>query len=169
MRMELAQHVAHRARGFGELGVGGEVQLVHGVDDAPLHRLEAVAHVRQGAFADDVHRVVQICLLGVFVQRHALGVAGRRGAGARVVSVQQVHARSMRQSSSVPPMLKRRRLGRPCVPARRGGRQRASSPASCPSPSPCRARNRARAARGGGYRSPWWSHAVAEDPSRPSP
>ena len=77
MRVELAEHVADRACGLGELGVGGEIELRHRVDDAPLHRFQAVADVRQGAFADDVHGVVQIRLLGVFVQWHSLDAVVR--------------------------------------------------------------------------------------------
>ena len=72
MRVKLAEHVAHRASGLGELGVGGKIELGHRVDDAPLHRLQAIAHMRQGALADDVHGIIQIRLLGVFVQRQAL-------------------------------------------------------------------------------------------------
>jgi len=35
-------------------------QLVHGVQHAPVHRLEAVTHIGQGAANDDAHRVVQV-------------------------------------------------------------------------------------------------------------
>ena len=34
--------------------------VVHGVEAAPVHRLEAVAHVRQGAADDDRHGVVHV-------------------------------------------------------------------------------------------------------------
>ncbi len=70
MGMELAQHVTHGAGGFLELGGGGEPQLRHGVDDAPLDRLQAVSDVGQGAVEDDVHGVVQIRLLRKLVQGH---------------------------------------------------------------------------------------------------
>ena len=40
--------------------VVAQAHLVHGVEDAALHRLEAVAHVGQGARGDDAHGVVQI-------------------------------------------------------------------------------------------------------------
>jgi hypothetical protein len=53
MRVELAQDLAHHA---GTLAVGPRVQqaqLVHGVQDAAVDWLEAVAHVWQGAAYDD--------------------------------------------------------------------------------------------------------------------
>jgi hypothetical protein len=43
VRMELADHIADGARRFLVLGAGREGKLAHGVDDAPLHRLQAVA------------------------------------------------------------------------------------------------------------------------------
>ena len=79
VRMVFAEHVADGARRLHELGRGGEVQFGHRVDDAPLHRLQAVAHMGQGALADDVHGVVQIGALGVLVQRHALHAVVRQG------------------------------------------------------------------------------------------
>jgi hypothetical protein len=39
VRMELADHVADRARGFLRLRARVEAELAHRVDDAPLHRL----------------------------------------------------------------------------------------------------------------------------------
>ena len=77
VRMELADHVADGPRGFLRLGAGGQAQLAHCVDDATLHRLEAVGDVRQCAIEHDVHRVVQIRLLGEHPQRHALGFVHR--------------------------------------------------------------------------------------------
>jgi hypothetical protein len=70
--MELADHVADGARGLLELGTGLQSQLAHGVDDAPLHRLQAVADVRQGAIQDDVHRVVEVGLLRILAKGDAL-------------------------------------------------------------------------------------------------
>ncbi|KAF1057381.1 MAG: hypothetical protein GAK45_02458 [Pseudomonas citronellolis] len=64
VRMVLAEHVAHRPRGLLVLGIGVQAQLAHGVDDAPLYRLQAVADMRQGAVHDHVHGVVQIGLFG---------------------------------------------------------------------------------------------------------
>lgn len=71
VRMELAEHVADGARRLLVLGVGVQAQFAHGVDDAPLHRLQPVADVRQGAVHDHVHGVVQIGLFGELGQRPA--------------------------------------------------------------------------------------------------
>ena len=52
----------HRTHGVGALAVGvlGVVApLVHGVEDAPVHRLQAVPHVGQGAGDDDGHGVIK--------------------------------------------------------------------------------------------------------------
>jgi hypothetical protein len=64
VRVELAEHVADRAGRLLVLGGGAQAQFAHRVDDAPLHRLEAVADVRQGAVQHDVHRIVEVGLLG---------------------------------------------------------------------------------------------------------
>ncbi len=70
--MELAQHVTDGARRFLELGACRQAQFGHGIDDAPLHRLEAITDVRQGAVEDDVHGVIQVRLFGKGAQRQAL-------------------------------------------------------------------------------------------------
>ena len=57
MGMVFAQHVAHDAGALAKRLVGRHAQFVHGVQDAPVHGLEAVAHIRQGTVDDDRHRV----------------------------------------------------------------------------------------------------------------
>ncbi|MNH21915.1 hypothetical protein D3C79_817510 [compost metagenome] len=64
MRVVLTQHVTHGTGGLLVLGQRRQPQLAHGVDDAPLHGLEAVADMGQGPVHDDVHGVVQVSLLG---------------------------------------------------------------------------------------------------------
>jgi hypothetical protein len=71
--MELAQHVTDGARRLLVLGGGRQPQLAHGVDDAPLHRLQAVADVRQRPVEDHVHGVIQVRLLGEVLERQPLG------------------------------------------------------------------------------------------------
>lgn len=71
MRVELAEHVADGARRLLVLGIGIQPQFAHGVDDASLHRFQAVADMRQGAVHDHVHGIVQIGLLGELGQRPA--------------------------------------------------------------------------------------------------
>jgi hypothetical protein len=80
VRVVAAQHVAHhagalhRARpaGRGE----GQAHAVHGVQDAPLHRLVAVAHVGQCAALDDAERVFQVGALGVARKGQGFGGVG---------------------------------------------------------------------------------------------
>ena len=64
VRMILAEHLADDGRRLARPRAGGQAQvLVHGVQDAPLHRLEPVAHVGQRARGDDAQRVRQVALL----------------------------------------------------------------------------------------------------------
>ena len=86
VRVEVAHHVADDLRALAVLGVGGQVLLPHRVEDAALHRLQAVADVGQGARGDDRQRVVQIPRLRRFVQRDMIGrsaAAPARGLRAR--------------------------------------------------------------------------------------
>ena len=70
VRMELADDIADRARRFLRLGAGVEAEFAHRIDDAPLHRLEAVADEGQGAVEHDVHRIVEVGALGVILERN---------------------------------------------------------------------------------------------------
>ena len=78
VRVVVAHHVADHLRALAVLGVGGQVLLPHRVEDAALHRLQAVAHIGQRARGDDRQRVIQIARLRRFVQRDV----GRAVAGA---------------------------------------------------------------------------------------
>ena len=60
VRMVLADDVAHHARGFLVGLVPVVAQLAHGVEHAPMHGLQAVAHIGQSAADDDAHGVIQI-------------------------------------------------------------------------------------------------------------
>src|SRR5699024_11809213 len=57
-----AQHVAHAGGGFFEGVVGGEAAFVHGVQNAPVDRLQAVPHVGQSAARYDGHGVFDVRL-----------------------------------------------------------------------------------------------------------
>ena len=75
VRVVLAQHLADDRRALAELGVRIEVQVrVHRVEDAPLHRLQAVAHVGQRARGDDADRVVQVAALRLVRERGGRGL-----------------------------------------------------------------------------------------------
>ena len=67
--MVAAHHVADDLRALPVLGVGRQVLLPHRVEDAALHRLQAVAHVGQRARGDDRQRVVEVARLRRLVQR----------------------------------------------------------------------------------------------------
>jgi hypothetical protein len=69
--MELAEHVADGTRRLLVLGIGVQPQLAHRIDDAPLHRLQAVADMRQGTVHDHVHGVVEVGTFGEVSQRSA--------------------------------------------------------------------------------------------------
>ena len=57
VRVVFAEHVADDARGLAEGLVRRDAELVHGIEDAAMHGLEAVAHVGQRAADDDRHRI----------------------------------------------------------------------------------------------------------------
>ena len=62
VRVILPHHFADDRRGFPVGPVAAEAHLVHAVEDPALHRLEAVADVRQRARDDDAHRVIEVRL-----------------------------------------------------------------------------------------------------------
>ena len=81
MRMELAQHVTDHAGALDRLGTRRQPHLVHREQDAPLHRLLAVADIGQRAALDDRDRVVEVGLLGKTGQRQRIAAFGRRWRG----------------------------------------------------------------------------------------
>ena len=79
VRVVAAHHVADDLRALAMLDVGGQILLPHRVEDAALHRLEAVADVGQRARGDDRQRVVEIARLRRFVQRDGVGAVAAAG------------------------------------------------------------------------------------------
>ena len=77
MRVEFADHVADHARAFLEAGGGIEAQLLHRVDQPPMHRLQPVAHVRQRARHDGGERIGEIALGERIGERRVLDLAGQ--------------------------------------------------------------------------------------------
>ncbi len=77
VRMVLAHGVGDRARRLAVGLVVGVADLVHRVEDAPVHRLQPVAQVGDRPADDDAHRVVEI-------GGPHLGLDGDRGACVRV-------------------------------------------------------------------------------------
>ena len=62
VRVVLPHHVADDRRRLAERAVAAKAHLVHRPEDPPLHRLQAVAHIREGARDDDGHRVIEVGL-----------------------------------------------------------------------------------------------------------
>jgi hypothetical protein len=62
VRVVLAENIPHDAPGLLVGPIVAHAHLVHGVEDAPVHRLQPVAHVRQRPADDDRHGVVEIRL-----------------------------------------------------------------------------------------------------------
>src|SRR5687767_134585 len=58
VRMESPKHVADDRRRLLERSVREEPEVVHRVQDAPVHGVEAIAHVGKRARHDHAHRVV---------------------------------------------------------------------------------------------------------------
>ena len=84
MRVKPAQNVAHHTRALDRLGPGVAIGAAktqpharHGVEDAPLHRLLAVADIGQGPTLDHAQGVLQVGTLRVAAQAGRLGALGR--------------------------------------------------------------------------------------------
>ena len=75
MRVKTTQHIADNPRTFDRLGTTvavrttkAETHAGHRIQDAPLHGLEAVAHVRQRPALDDTQRIFKVGTLRVGCQ-----------------------------------------------------------------------------------------------------
>ena len=68
----VAHHVANHLGALPVLRVGGEVLLPHRVENAALHRLQAVTHIGERARGDDREGVIEIPGLRRFVKRDRL-------------------------------------------------------------------------------------------------
>ena len=58
--MVLAEHFADDLGALHVLAIVQQAHVVHGVKNAAMHRLQAVAHVGQRAADDHRHRIVEI-------------------------------------------------------------------------------------------------------------
>ena len=81
MRMIFAQYVADHARRFDVFAAVVQPHRAHGVEYATLHRLLAVAYVRQGTAFDHGDGIFQIGAFGILRDRHIIAVRqrGQRG------------------------------------------------------------------------------------------
>ena len=75
MGVELTHHVANHAGALVEGSVRAVAAIVHCVDHAAVHGLEAVTYIRQGAANNNGHCVVQVGTLHFSLQVHLFNVA----------------------------------------------------------------------------------------------
>ncbi|MNU85016.1 hypothetical protein D3C71_747490 [compost metagenome] len=81
MRVVLTDHVADDTGAFLEGRVGADAHFAHGVDDAAVNRLQAVAHIRQRTMHDRGQGVSEVALFKRRLQIDRMNVivsAGRR-------------------------------------------------------------------------------------------
>ena len=76
VRVIVAHRVADDLGALQEAAVRRQPQLVHGVEDAPVHGLQAVAHVGQRAVHDGRQRVRQVALFQRVLEVDRLDAAG---------------------------------------------------------------------------------------------
>ena len=76
VRVIFAHHVADHARRFDVFLVGRVALLVHRIEDAAVHRLQAVAHVRQRPRHYHAHGVIEIRALHLLGDRDGADVGG---------------------------------------------------------------------------------------------
>jgi len=74
VRMVLAEHLTNNTCRFDRLGAMGETELVHGKQNAALHRFLAVFNLGQGAAFDHAHRVFEIALFRVEAELNRIAV-----------------------------------------------------------------------------------------------
>ena len=67
VRVELTHGVRDRAGGLHIAALRAITGIEHRVEDAAVHRLQAIAHLRQGAANDDGHGVVDITRLHLLI------------------------------------------------------------------------------------------------------
>ena len=73
--MIFTEHFADDTGGFLGLAAEAQAQSVHSEKDAALHRLEAVAHIREGSGHDDRHRIIDVGRTHFMVNFYRLYIA----------------------------------------------------------------------------------------------
>ena len=76
VRVIFAHHVADHARRFHIFLVGRMALLVHRVENAPVHGLEAVTRIRQRTRHDHAHRVIEIAALHLLDDGNGAHIGG---------------------------------------------------------------------------------------------
>ena len=89
VRMILTDHVADGARRLVVGTVGGEVELAHRIENAPMHGFQTVANVGQRAAHDHAHCVIEIAAFHFIEDRDGLDIGRTAGGGPFVNNVGQ--------------------------------------------------------------------------------
>ena len=76
MRMIFTQAFADDPGGFFVGCVGTNAHVLHGIENAPVDGLEAIAYVRDGTGDDDAHGIVEVSCAHFIVDANRLKVAG---------------------------------------------------------------------------------------------
>ena len=83
VRVVVAHRLGNGACGFRVAAVGPEAGVVHRVQHAAVHWLEAVANLGEGAADDDAHRVVDVAALHLLLNVDRFDAVGGRAVVAR--------------------------------------------------------------------------------------
>jgi hypothetical protein len=78
VRMIFTDHVADHARGLDVLLVGRVPLLVHRIQNAPMHRLQSVARIRQRPRHDHAHGVIEVGAFHLVEDGNGTRIRGRR-------------------------------------------------------------------------------------------
>ena len=60
MRVIFTQHITHYARAFHIRTIPRGIRFVHRKKNAPMHRFQAIAHIRQRTSDDHAHGVFEV-------------------------------------------------------------------------------------------------------------
>jgi len=75
MGMVLSQYFTDDTGGFFVGRVGANAHVLHGKEDAPVNRFEAIANIRDGAGDNDTHGVIEVSSAHLLVDADRLKVA----------------------------------------------------------------------------------------------
>ena len=64
------EHFAHDTGGFREPRTVPQTLAQHSIENAPLHRLQAIANIGQGPRNNDAHGVVEVRLAHLVIDTH---------------------------------------------------------------------------------------------------
>jgi hypothetical protein len=80
MRVVVRGGFAAHLRRFGVLGVGGQAEFAHHIQNPPLHGLEPIAHIGQRAGDNHAHRVVEVGAFHLLLDGNLQHLASNRAA-----------------------------------------------------------------------------------------